>query len=325
VAVAATATGDSAGSASGGGDRAATFRSALEQAEQQFRAAASIDYDSRALNLFYGASQAGRAVAAAARTLEQDGWALHGHGLKTASLVGAADDVTALSIKPDGKTNASFTRLSYVLGSPLPRLVTLGELWPLMFETTLHAPLGNTQEAPLIVSPGETLDIGAHGLAAASIELPRAVEVVPVEKRPPLGEFLGRYPGLRGWREKTPAGTDVTWPEQNQSFELVWELTETDAASGLVVGDRLTRYRGFRMAFPTVAESTLPLHPLMVWWGVLYALSMLTRYQPAEWTALIDVDRSEQATAVEFVLEAALAAVPDLLDEAIELVSEQLV
>ncbi|MGH3799867.1 MAG: YaaC family protein [Pseudonocardiaceae bacterium] len=44
--------------------RVDTFRSALEQAEQQFRAAASVDYDSRALNLYYGVSQAGRAVAA---------------------------------------------------------------------------------------------------------------------------------------------------------------------------------------------------------------------------------------------------------------------
>lgn len=54
--------------------------------------------------------------------------------------------------------------------------------------------------------------------------------------------------------------------------------------------------------------------------GVI-TLSMLTRYQPAQWTALIDVNRSERATALEFVLDVALAAVPDLVDEAIELVS----
>lgn len=58
-------------------------------------------------------------------------------------------------------------------------------------------------------------------------------------------------------------------------------------------------------------------HPLMVWWVVLYALSMLTRYEPAKWTKMIDVNRSEQATAIEFVLDTALDAVPDLLDEAI--------
>lgn len=64
-------------------ERAATFRSALEQAEQQMRAAASIGYDSRALNLFYGLSQGGRALAAAAPGLSDQETRLRGHGLTT--------------------------------------------------------------------------------------------------------------------------------------------------------------------------------------------------------------------------------------------------
>jgi len=48
---------------------------------------------------------------------------------------------------------------------------------------------------------------------------------------------------------------------------------------------------------------------------------MLTRYQPAEWTALIDVNNSQHASAVEFVLDAALAAVLNLLDDAVDFVS----
>ncbi len=302
------------GSATSSPSRADTFRSALEQAEQQFRAAASVDYDSRALNLYYGASQAGRALAATARVLGPDSWTLRGHGLK-AHLGDVTTSVAVVGIEPDGKTNASFTRLSSVLQSPLPGLVTLGELWPSMYETTLHAPLGDTQHPPLHVHLGERLSVGARGLDTATIELPHAITDTPVEERPPLSEFLGRYPALAGWRTATPAGTEVGWPEPNQAFELQWELTDTDGRSGHVVGDRLTRYRKHQMAFPTVAGEAAALHPLMAWWGVLYALSMLTRYQPAEWTALIDVNNSQHATAVEFVLDAALAAVPDLLDE----------
>ncbi len=311
------------GSASSCPSRAATFRSSLEQAEQQFRAAASVDYDSRALNLYYGASQAGRAVAAAARVLGQDGWTLHGHGLKPANLGAVTASVAVVGVKPDGKANASFTRLSSVLGSPLPGLVTLGDLWPLMYETTLHAPLGDIQHPPLHVYLRERLNVGLNGLDTASIELPDAITDTPVQERPPLGDFVARYPALTGWRTATPAGTDVGWPEHNnQALELQWEVTNVDASLGHVVGDRLTRYRHHQMAFPTVAGEAAVLHPLMVWWAVLYALSMLTRYQPAEWTALIDVNRSQHATAVEFVLDAALAAVPDLLDEAIDFVSE---
>ena len=42
-------------------DRRLIFAAALEQAEQQFLAAAAIGVQSRPLNLFYGLSQAGRA------------------------------------------------------------------------------------------------------------------------------------------------------------------------------------------------------------------------------------------------------------------------
>jgi hypothetical protein len=303
--------------------RVETFRSALEQAEQQFRAAASVDYDSRALNLYYGVSQAGRAVAAAATGLGQDEWTLQGHGLKARNLVAAGADVSLVIIKPDGDAIASFTRLSQVLGSPLPGRITLGELWPLMYETTLHVPLSATLYWPLHISLRERMGVGAHGIDNADIELPPTIMTVAVEQRPSLADFLDRYPALQGWRRLTLTGSEVGWQERGNPLRLQWELTELEARSEHVVGDRLARYRGHRLVFPAAEGQGAPLHPLMVWWAVLYALSMLTRYQPAEWTKLVDVNRSEQATAVEFVLDAALDVVPDLLDEAIDLVSER--
>jgi hypothetical protein len=45
--------------------RRATYAAALEQAEQQFTAAAQVAAESGAINLFYGLSQAGRAIACA--------------------------------------------------------------------------------------------------------------------------------------------------------------------------------------------------------------------------------------------------------------------
>jgi len=116
-------------------DRGATFRSALEQAEQQFRAASFVDYDSRALNVFYGLSQAGRAVAAASRALHGNDWILQGHGLKAVNLAKASSDITVISVepfRPNQGPRGSFTRLSQVLNFPLPSSVGLGELWPLM-------------------------------------------------------------------------------------------------------------------------------------------------------------------------------------------------
>ncbi len=281
-----------------------------------------MDYDSRALNLYYGASQAGRAVAATARSLSHDGWTLNGHGLKCLGLSDVGTGLAALTLKADGKVNASFTRLSQVLDSPLLNQVNLDELWPLMLETSIHAPLSDTPYQPLELDLMERLSGAAHGVDRADLSLTKAIREIPVEGRPPLTDFLARYPALRNCRSRRSSGAELDWAEGENSLKLEWELTEQEAGSQHVAGDRLTCYRGHRRAFPTVGKAAAPLHPLMAWWAVLYALSMLTRYQPSQWTKLIDVNQCEQATAIEFVLDAALAAVPDLIGEAIDLVAE---
>ncbi len=110
------------GSATDSSDRKATFSSALEQFEHQFRAATSVDYDSRARNLYYGISQAGRAVAAAATSLGQNDWTLRGHGLRCLNLDSVTMDVDTVGVKPHGKPNTSFQRLSLALSSSFARV-----------------------------------------------------------------------------------------------------------------------------------------------------------------------------------------------------------
>ena len=48
-----------------------------------FRAAAVVDSATRPLQVFYGLSQAGRAIAAAALSLKGQDWRLESHGIKT--------------------------------------------------------------------------------------------------------------------------------------------------------------------------------------------------------------------------------------------------
>ena len=67
------------------GARAEVFGSALEQAQQLF-AAASVDYASRPILVFYGLSQAGRAIAACATAGGMSDWQLKGHGIKVSNL-----------------------------------------------------------------------------------------------------------------------------------------------------------------------------------------------------------------------------------------------
>lgn len=126
------------------------------------------------------------------------------------------------------------------------------------------------------------MGVGAHSIDNAEISLPPTVVAVPVEERPQLADFLARYPALQGWRRRPPSGPEIGWPKRDNPLSLQWELTECEKRSKHVVGDRLSCYRGHRMAFPVVEGQAAPLHPLMVWWAVLYALSMLTRYHPAQ-------------------------------------------
>lgn len=63
------------------GARAKTYSTALEQAQQMFRAAEGVGSQTRPLLVFYGLSQAGRAIAAAAVDLEAETWNLISHGI----------------------------------------------------------------------------------------------------------------------------------------------------------------------------------------------------------------------------------------------------
>ena len=47
-------------------------------------------------------------------------------------------------------------------------------------------------------------------------------------------------------------------------------------------------------------------------------MSMLTRYRPKIWTDIVNVDTSAHAVPTEFVLDAALDSVPDLLAYALD-------
>jgi hypothetical protein len=108
------------------GARAEVFGSALEQAQQLF-AAASIDYASQPILVFYGLSQAGRAIAACATAGGMNDWRLSGHGIDVPDL-DQRPKLPALTIRDNG--NGSFTQLAPLLHSgSLPHGASLGQIW----------------------------------------------------------------------------------------------------------------------------------------------------------------------------------------------------
>ena len=51
----------------------------------------------------------------------------------------------------------------------------------------------------------------------------------------------------------------------------------------------------------------------MTWWALLYGLSMLARYHPAEWTNALRLDDSPEAVPLRAALDEALVAVPQFV------------
>jgi hypothetical protein len=310
--------------------RIATFRASLEQAEQQFIAAATISYDSRPLNLFYGLSQAGRAVAAASSKASGADWLLEGHGIVARNL-DRASSVGDVQLFSSFGEKGSFQRLSRLLHSPAPAgehgkgavpgaMSTswhVADCWPYLVETQYSAELnpGNLFVPLGIVLPPTEIARGGvdfpHGASSAEVAFPR-LSRIEAQSRPTPEDFLDHYPTLR-----TRTSIDQVWGDYQARLSWVYE----DDTTPPIWHDSFTLYRGQRYAFPGILPTGDELHPLMAWWSVLFALSMLARYQPDRWTKMINVDGNPQATALEYVLDLALSAVPDLIDETLSSVS----
>jgi hypothetical protein len=119
--------------------RRATYAAALEQAEQQFDAAAQVATQSRAINLFYGMSQAGRAIACAYADAGEP-YELRGHGITNKNLDEVpAERLPSLTVQAQGGSNSSFRRLSELIGSAsLAEPVEIGALWAMLVEPTIR-------------------------------------------------------------------------------------------------------------------------------------------------------------------------------------------
>ncbi|MFJ8540287.1 YaaC family protein [Streptomyces sp. NPDC093591] len=99
------------------GSRRKTYSAALEQAQQLFRAAAVVGPATSPVLAFYGLSQAGRAITAAAWSLKGEDWRLDTHGIKTTGFHLPFPDIE-IRTDPPG-TQGSFVKVSEFLDSPV--------------------------------------------------------------------------------------------------------------------------------------------------------------------------------------------------------------
>jgi len=77
------------------------------------------------------------------------------------------------------------------------------------------------------------------------------------------------------------------------------------------------REDGFEPRWLRPAVGGVALSPLLTWWTLLFALSMLARYEPGGWRSALDVDASSLGAPLRRLLDVGLVRVPELVDAAL--------
>ncbi|MBO2461171.1 YaaC family protein [Actinomadura violacea] len=319
-------------------ERRRTYGTALEQAQQMFHAAEAVGPETQPLLIFYGLSQAGRAIAAASASsiANGEGWQLRSHGIQANGLDGPLRDIRVVSGKA-GKPS-SFVRLSEILDSPLlpeSAEVRLEDLWDCIPGNN-ERPLSDDEQhrrMPLFVS--QSLHADPHPLLSVRVvDFPPWV-VASSQPRQALDDYLSAFPDVHHYTDflktsndpegdpdfvlRTPGG----WGELLMHWLMPSEQSSTVEERLGYLKTMVRPYAGGWWFFPEVGGAGRSVHPLMAWWAVLHALSMLARYQPDQWMAEINVDEDgSRAVAIEQLLWEARTTVPILIAETIEHVAE---
>ena len=304
--------------------RRATYTTALEQAEQMFRAAQSIGLETKPILLYYGLFQATRAISAATEFV-QPNWRLFLHGLKC-----NADERERGEIAPSdnpfietrvemmsGRNKvypSGFSAICQLKGSDtLSGPISLGELIALTQNDgggRAH-PFPGTEDLPRTVSlDGHRPSGFARSFAASLTGLPAAVLKSPASE---IESFLRKhYPMFRSKHDWSVVESEVypsdgycivSWrgmPMEvgHVEFRRSQALNYARSITGLDM--QVANWQTFP-EFNALGEKGL--NPLCAWWGILCALSMLARYAPSTWATDIDVDRTSYAVDVAQLVE----------------------
>jgi hypothetical protein len=213
------------------------LRGALEQSQQLFAAAASVDYASRPILVFYGLSHAGRAIAACSKKAGNNGWRLAGHGIDVPDL-GQRPQLPDLAVADNGM--GSFTQLAPLLHSgSLPTRASLGQIW-LTIPELAGTPLGSTgvdDRPTLRLDP-----VSVHGDQDVSSWISRMpLRFAGQYPEDQFVAFCGSYPTLLGFMGRRVSGQEPLIDDEQQSVRMAraWTLSAGDDPGKL--HSRLTR------------------------------------------------------------------------------------
>jgi hypothetical protein len=295
--------------------RRAVFSAALRQSEELYDAARAAGPASRPLPLFYGLSQAGRAIAAA-HNPDETTWVISGHGLKV-SVGGGVDDVRTTTVKAiAGKQgNDAISSVTAAMASPpLAGNMTLSALTAALPELSDRYQLRGDATPALEITPEED-----HALLAKWWPGARGSVYVRLDDGTDFDSLMSRYTAVDGYEVVAPVTPDANgWTRVSLSWPAPPSPEATPGTRALRdLSDIAERVDGRWYLRPRLGAGHRAPERLLVWWALLLALSSLARYHPAEWVAALDVDSSRLAVDLEETLRIAEYETPRLISTAL--------
>jgi hypothetical protein len=247
-----------------------------------------------------------------------------GHGLSAPDTQGQLADRKLTPAQPSRKRkrpqDSMLATLQAVLGSPSwSEPVTLGQLW---------SANPDLAEVPLPDSPSPgalRVNIGlAIGFDTLTVVLSQvSSRLLAGADESDIQELLkGSYPTLA---HSLPPGSqdfggidttiDLAHDKVNIHRLLRWKWGHEGVDMSQVF-DKVGMSRDNQhWLIPKLGGSPAPPHILVLWWALLFALSMRARYEPERWTGDLDPDKSTNAVTLETMLDMSMGICPDLIVE----------
>ncbi len=294
---------DPPGAAASEMERRATYGASLQQFEELLAAARDVGPASKPLLLFYALSQAGRALVAAHGTGD---FRVRGHGLQQGGPV--PENLLAFPIRlaPRRDGTDAFGAVRRVLGAgACPESTQIGAVWAALprsyaipdtsWEDTWRPALSFDVRRRDERFGGRVLGAGSNPLVMFDdvlVDLRRSYPTLPAETYGVMLE-VSRDLGPGSWM------ADIEWPSEAASLdEVLLEGGDDD-----------------RWLLPGLAAGQAPQPQLVLWWILLFGLSLVARYEPDAWAKSLHVERSGLAVPLEAMLDGAQEAVPQLVHE----------
>jgi hypothetical protein len=150
------------------------------------------------------------------------------------------------------------------------------------------------------------------------------VTVGVVSRRHPDGasvvNVLDKYPYAYETlvQEAPGVGVVATWTPAGHALTVHWPVETKVLAGRMSTLDQIVPPTpgGARWWRPLVAG--VQMSDLTMWWGLLFGLSMLARYEPAGWNAMLDLDRDPHAAHLVRLMEDVIDVLPALVLQVLE-------